>query len=403
MGCSASRSNTLLTSHNADHQDNTTNKPTNLSSSSSSSSSSFSNSDSFFYQKTPISRTISMPTPLVHHPPLRKGDTNHLVSLTSTTYGSLVLADPVPDPADPYCDPSSSPGSVINTWELMEGLDELDIDGPQNPKGNSGRNGEMGLFPAGSDFLNSCEVVEHKDSKPLWKHLSEESMLAKLDPNVVSSYRRALVSRQLGYSKDSSFTKDSSFIKDSSFTKDLSFTKNSSFKEIIEVDVKPARLVVSKSLLYLSGCEDKIVLYFTSLRGIRKTYEDCCQVRMILKGFKVFVDERDISMDSEYKKELENLFDGKKGFGLPKVFIRGKCIGGAEEIKQLHEDGELGKLLEGFPVKDPGLVCDGCGDARFVLCPDCNGSRKVFEENGELRRCPGCNENGLIRCPGCCS
>ncbi|KAI9127836.1 hypothetical protein K1719_000829 [Acacia pycnantha] len=31
--------------------------------------------------------------PLVHHPPTRKGDTHHLVSLTSTTYGSLVLND----------------------------------------------------------------------------------------------------------------------------------------------------------------------------------------------------------------------------------------------------------------------------------------------------------------------
>ncbi|KAK1366039.1 Glutaredoxin domain-containing protein [Heracleum sosnowskyi] len=385
MGCSASRSNTLLTSHNADHQE----KPTNLSPSSSSNSSSFSNSDSFFYQNTPISRTISLPTPLIHHPPLKKGDTNHLVSLTSTTYGSLILVDPV---SDPDCDPSSSPDSVINTWELMEGLDEVDFDGAQNPKGNSCNNGGMGLFCSGSDYLNSFEVVEHKDSKPLWKHLSEESMLAKMDSNVVSSYRRALVSRQLGYSKDSSFTKD------------FSFAKDSSFKEIEELDVKPAKLAVSDSMFYLSGCEDKIVLYFTSLRGIRKTYEDCCQVRMILKGFKVFVDERDISMDSEYRKELENLFEGKKGSSLPKVFIRGKCIGGAEEIKQLNEDGELGKLLEGFPVKDLGLVCEGCGDARFVLCPNCNGSRKVFEEeDGGLRRCPGCNENGLIRCPGCCS
>lgn len=389
MGCSASRSNSLLTSHNADQQE----KPTHLSPSSSSNSSSFSNSDSFFYQKTPISRTISLPTPLIHHPPVKKGDTNHLVSLTSTTYGSLILVDPVSDPTDPDCDPSSTPDSVINTWELMEGLDELDSVSAQNPKGISCNNGENGLFCAGSDYLNKFEVVEHKDSKPLWKHLSEESMLSKMDPNVVSSYRRALVSRQLGYSKDSSFTKD------------FSFAKDSSFREIQEVDVKPAKLKVSNSMFYLSGCcEDKIVLYFTSLRGIRKTYEDCCQVRMILKGFKVFVDEKDISMDSEYRKELENLFEGRKGFSLPKVFIRGKCIGGAEEIKQLHEDGELGKLLEGFPVKDPGLVCDGCGDARFVLCPNCNGSRKVFEEgDGGLRRCPGCNENGLIRCPSCCS
>lgn len=147
--------------------------------------------------------------------------------------------------------------------------------------------------------------------------------------------------------------------------------------------------------------KDLIVLYFTSMRGIRKTYEDCCQVRMILKSSGVLVDERDVSMDSKYRKELQNVFQGKR-FSLPQVFVRGKCLGGAEEIKQLHEDGELAVLLKGFPVKDPGLVCRSCGDARFVLCCDCNGSRKCFRD-GEMKMCDNCNENGLIHCPGCCS
>ncbi|KAL8136165.1 hypothetical protein AgCh_010678 [Apium graveolens] len=146
--------------------------------------------------------------------------------------------------------------------------------------------------------------------------------------------------------------------------------------------------------------KDLIVLYFTSMRGIRKTYEDCCQVRMILKLLGVLVDERDVSMDSKYRKELQGLFQGKR-FSLPQVFVRGKCLGGVDEIRQLHEDGELAVLLEGFPVKDPGLVCRGCGDARFVLCSDCNGSRKCFRE-GEMKMCDNCNENGLIHCPGCC-
>lgn len=115
------------------------------------------------------------------------------------------------------------------------------------------------------------------------------------------------------------------------------------------------------------------------------------------------VDERDVSMDSEFRKEVENAFGGR-GLSLPRVFIRGKYVGGAEEIRQLNENGELGYLLEGLPRLEAGFVCNGCGDARFVPCPRCNGSRKVFEEEeGGLKRCLDCNENGLIRCPACCS
>ncbi|GFP80831.1 uncharacterized protein at5g39865 [Phtheirospermum japonicum] len=152
----------------------------------------------------------------------------------------------------------------------------------------------------------------------------------------------------------------------------------------------------------LVGGEDRIVLYYTSLRGIRKTYEDCCAVRVILRGFRVCVDERDISMDRSYRTELQDALKGK-AMSLPQVFIKGKYIGGAEVVRQLNEAGELAKLLEDFPVKDLGFVCERCGDARFLPCPNCNGSRKIYEEDeGELRRCPDCNENGLIRCSGCC-
>ncbi|KAL0404839.1 UNVERIFIED_CONTAM: hypothetical protein Sradi_2124700 [Sesamum radiatum] len=106
-------------------------------------------------------------------------------------------------------------------------------------------------------------------------------------------------------------------------------------------------------------------------------------------------------MDRSYRTELQDALKGK-AVSLPQVFVKGKYIGGAEEIKQLNESGELAKLLEGFPLKDLGFVCESCGDARFVPCPNCNGSRKVYEEEeGKLSRCPDCNENGLIRC-SCC-
>ncbi|XP_058225995.1 uncharacterized protein At5g39865 [Rhododendron vialii] len=153
----------------------------------------------------------------------------------------------------------------------------------------------------------------------------------------------------------------------------------------------------------LQGTEDRVVVYFTSLRGIRRTFEDCCAVRMIIRGFRVIVDERDISMDSAYRKELQGVL-GEKNVNLPQVFIRGKYIGGADVIKQLHEVGELAKMLKGLPVRAPGYVCEGCGDVRFIPCSECSGSRKIYDEDeDQLKRCLECNENGLIRCPACCS
>ncbi|PKU83434.1 uncharacterized protein At3g28850-like [Dendrobium catenatum] len=155
----------------------------------------------------------------------------------------------------------------------------------------------------------------------------------------------------------------------------------------------------------LSTADSGVVVYTTSLRGIRRTHEDCCAVRSILGGFHVAVDERDVSMDAAYRAELQGLVGGKgRPVSLPQVFLRGRHIGGAEELRQLHEAGEMERLLEGVPRQDPSFVCGGCGGVRFVPCWDCSGSRKVFvEDEGRLRRCEECNENGLVRCPNCCS
>ncbi|XP_027355594.1 uncharacterized protein At3g28850-like [Abrus precatorius] len=173
--------------------------------------------------------------------------------------------------------------------------------------------------------------------------------------------------------------------------------------------VKPPKSINSSDSIRLPGTEDRIVLYFTSLRGIRRTYEDCYAVRMIFRGFRVWVDERDISMDSNYKKELMSVLgeEKKKNSGhvaLPQIFIRGRYVGGADVIKHMCEVGELGKVLEGLPRTKAGFMCESCGDVRFVPCGNCSGSRKVFDEDeGLLKRCLECNENGLIRCPNCCS
>lgn len=151
------------------------------------------------------------------------------------------------------------------------------------------------------------------------------------------------------------------------------------------------------------GGSQSVVLYTTSMRGIRKTFEDCHTIRFLLESFKVLFDERDVSMHLEYREELWSTLGGR--VIPPRLFIKGRYIGGANEVVGLHEQGKLRKLLEGIPLDSSSSSCSGCANVRFVLCLDCNGSRKIVadEENDDLYiRCPECNENGLIKCPTCC-
>ncbi|KAI3849132.1 hypothetical protein MKW92_003741 [Papaver armeniacum] len=358
MGCSASRPDQTLISSTSNN---------NLETFSSPSVQKFSKNQSFC---------------IVHHPPLKKGDTHHLVSLTSTTYGSLLLIDsnpssPISSPKSPS--PSSSPDSVINTWELM---DDRSYSWNSSKKSCFEKQGSLRNGLVKGNVMKLCSAFEeakisrqnsrkeNESARPLWKHLSEESLLADMDPNVATSFRRAVSSRQLGgfHSSKSMVVKP----KLPNTTTSSSSSSLSRFSPFMDEKVR------------LKGAEDRIVIYYTSLRGIRRTFEDCRTVRSIFRGFRVSIDERDISMDSAYRKELQTALGEK-----------------TVKVKQLHEIGELVKLLGGIPAKDPNLVCS-CGDLRFLPCSNCQGSRKIFSEE-QLRRCPDCNENGLIRCPDCCN
>ncbi|XVE96265.1 hypothetical protein REPUB_Repub02eG0206000 [Reevesia pubescens] len=153
------------------------------------------------------------------------------------------------------------------------------------------------------------------------------------------------------------------------------------------------------------GGEESVIFYTTSLRGIRKTYEDCSSIRFLLDSFKILVFERDVSMDMEFREELWRILGGR--VIPPKLFIKGRYIGGADEVIGLHEQGKLKKLLEGIPSGFPNSLCTGCANMRFLVCSNCNGSRKVYAENqaGDdqlCMKCPDCNENGLVKCHVCC-
>ncbi|KAF2319158.1 hypothetical protein GH714_013636 [Hevea brasiliensis] len=137
-----------------------------------------------------------------------------------------------------------------------------------------------------------------------------------------------------------------------------------------------------------------------SLRIVRKTFEDCRTVRSILRGFRVPVDERDLSIDSRYLDELQRI-TGSKKVNLPVVFIGGKHIGGAKEIKEMNESGELRKLIGGLPFVENSSGCNLCGGLRFVLCEQCNGSHEIYSEKLGFRTCTSCNVNGMTMCGQC--
>lgn len=159
-----------------------------------------------------------------------------------------------------------------------------------------------------------------------------------------------------------------------------------------------------------------VVVYFTSIRGVRKTFADGAAVRAILCSYPVRVDERDVSMHAAFKDELRNLVGLAAGGGhvLPRVFVLGDGeqqldLGGADEVSALHESGELAHALAGCETVAAHLPpCVGCGDLRFLPCGTCSGSCKLFagDEGGcvadMFEECTECNENGLIRCPVCC-
>lgn len=262
-------------------------------------------------------------------------------------------------PLTPIKTPPNEP-EVINVWELMEGLEDA------SP-----------IRQSGIDRSLSLDASRDANEK-------SKSAIRELDPEIIYAY--------------------------------LSKREIPKFTGLVRqrIDAFQERINAKRAKVGPPGGGNRVVLYFTSLRGVRKTFEDCWDTKVILQSYGVVIDERDMAMHGGYKDELKGVLGGRFTGKLPQVFADGRHLGGAEEVKQMHEGGKLGKALgscESLPVKKgvPGQEpCSSCGGMKFVPCETCSGSCKVFvsedgeEENGGFVRCKDCNENGLIRCPLCC-
>ncbi|KAJ4746052.1 hypothetical protein LUZ62_080457 [Rhynchospora pubera] len=273
----------------------------------------------------------------------------------------------------PPCEPEMT--QEINTGELMEGLDDFTL-------------------------INTWEFVD-----------PSESMFAYLEPTISSPTQNTSdeILPQLNSNNKIEVSSLSSKCCESPKILGIVQARINSFERIIE---KRRMQRESNLFNYYLDEKKKVVFYFTSLTGIPSTYEDCQVAKEILQGYGVCLDERDVSMDAGFKKELNELL----GFSakLPRIFVDGFYIGGVEELRNMHTSGELVYLLDGCEMKAVGddgnfMLCPGCADVRFVPCLSCSGSCRVFlettdrgESNSvEFQKCTDCNENGLVLCPVC--
>ncbi|KAL8465666.1 hypothetical protein ACS0TY_034950 [Phlomoides rotata] len=341
---------------------------------------------------------------------------HHVVSLTSSTYGLLKLdKEGVVDekkqtskeltvqvqkpksPSTPSPSREEASHEVINAWELMEDLeDEVSaifqskrwrakspfklLGSPRKGGGgkeNKGRvvNG-LSLENSPKRVLKDCTNLK-KPSPKLWASIKGSPIGKRCESLRVDSSRRRSLGPLFDPKKD---------------------------EEVSEEEKKKGDAILES---YKKKCppggENAVIIYTTTLRGIRKTFEECNVARSTIESQNVQMYERDISMHSAFKEELRAVMKSKE-VRVPAVFVKGRFIGGAEEVVKLDEEGILGILLSGIPKAAAG-VCSGCGGVRFVMCVECSGSCKVLgEEDGKKKslKCNKCNENGLIQCPFCC-
>uniref|UniRef100_A0A8C5TG88 Glutaredoxin and cysteine rich domain containing 1 n=1 Tax=Malurus cyaneus samueli TaxID=2593467 RepID=A0A8C5TG88_9PASS len=148
----------------------------------------------------------------------------------------------------------------------------------------------------------------------------------------------------------------------------------------------------------------RIIIYTTSLRVVRTTFERCELVRKIFQNHRVKFEEKNIALNSDYGKELEERCRRVCVLpSLPVVFIDGHYLGGAEKILLMNESGELQDLLT--KIEQPE-ECRSCGGFGFLPCSACHGSkmsvlRNCFTDSFKALKCTACNENGLQRCSTC--
>lgn len=372
---------------------------------------------------------------------------SHVVSLTSSTYGVLNL-----DGADQKSElvselmkksPPREEPEVINAWELMDGLEEgipIANRGRKSPKprvflrglADFDRRSPLKFFnqigtpkkairSAGKENRGGrVNGVGRLDYSP--KEILKVNNSLRASPKSALKLSIPVKSTPIS-TRRQSFGSDSGLLSArrrslsplfdpelvASYERQLNEEGEQIKRIVSETPKSKAARHFQESEIALKQFEERcppggeiaVVIYTTTLRGIRKTFEDCNKVRSIVESYGIHLIERDVSMDSGFREELRSLMESKE-VKVPTVFVKGRLIGGAAEVLKLDEEGKLEVLFDGIPTAAGGGGCEGCGGVRFVMCVDCNGSCKVLDQTKKTTiKCGECNENGLIQCPIC--
>ncbi|XP_071509951.1 glutaredoxin domain-containing cysteine-rich protein 1-like [Diadema antillarum] len=175
---------------------------------------------------------------------------------------------------------------------------------------------------------------------------------------------------------------------------------------IANFEFKPLDNNKKKSVINSEDEVGRIIVYTTSVRIVRQTFDDCQYVRKLFQNHRVRFEERDLFMNSKHQKELEERIGSTTDINLPICFIDGELVGDLRKLEELNESGELRTILRRFEKHNPMVNCSTCGGHRYVPCTTCNGSKKSllrnnFTDTFHALRCSHCDDNGLQKCRDC--
>nr|CAD1835598.1 unnamed protein product [Ananas comosus var. bracteatus] len=139
------------------------------------------------------------------------------------------------------------------------------------------------------------------------------------------------------------------------------------------------------------GGAESAVLYTTTLRGVRQTFEACNTVRAAVEAAGMCVRERDVSMDSGFREELRELTKGigVVGPAVPRLFVKGSgsrklvvVVAGEEWIGVPQWAGNAkGRKRATAKV----VRCISLPPCALLLANGCSQQAKVQPGNGSSR------------------
>ncbi|KAK8546405.1 hypothetical protein V6N13_067627 [Hibiscus sabdariffa] len=294
---------------------------------------------------------------------------------------------------------------VIDVTELMKDLETDDDDDEDEEADKENITPNVEKVSAKLNCRQSCAPLSEMDVSCFRK--PDLNSCTLFDPNLLAAFEQAVQAhmrmneeeRRARMERENLLEKKARTLEDSDENSRKGAEKKARVEEDCHEDANGDPLLGFEDKCPAGG-DGSVILYTTTLKGIRKTFEDCNRLRFLLESFRVVFYERDVSMHTEYREELWSILGGK--VVPPRLFIKGRYIGGADQVLSLHEQGKFKVLLNGIPADTCKGACEGCGGVRFVLCFVCNGSHKMIADDGLSSKCMQCNENGLIVCPLCC-